>query len=296
MAKNSILPKAKPRVSPAASQRAVKPAIKRVIGAVNPHAKSAKPPRPEVALAQRLFSQAEFTISAAAKHQLPRDGLPEVAFCGRSNAGKSSALNTICNRKKLAFVSKTPGRTQLINIFGLGFADQVEQTARQKARQKEYEERDRRAPVPAVDITDLTDVGSLVDLPGYGFAAAPMAVKKGWEALVGAYLSERESLAGVVLVMDIRHPLTPLDWELIEWVRPDVTPVHALLTKCDKLSKEAGRKVIADVRKQLSDAGYQVSASLFSSLNRDGVEDALAALVPFFKLMERLPPNEIEPK
>jgi GTP-binding protein len=242
---------------------------------------------------ERRLNQAQFTISAGQLVQLPEEGLPEVAFCGRSNAGKSSALNTLCNRKKLAFVSKTPGRTQLINMFGLGYIDpdnkpKLAPTARLGSKNRHYAQPEDDAPKPLGPAEAKTDVGQLVDLPGYGFASAPMAVKKKWESLIGQYLVKRHSLAGLFLVMDIRHPLTKLDWELLEWVRPDVTPVHALLTKCDKISREAARKTLREVKQELANAGYQVTASTFSSLKREGIAEALAALNQFLQLEDRI--------
>ena len=135
--------------------------------------------------------------------ELPPPGAPELAFAGRSNAGKSSAINTLTGRKRLAFVSKLPGRTQLINFFALG------------------------------------EAAFLVDLPGYGYAGVPAEVRRHWDTLVGGYVAERDSLAGVVVVMDARHPLTPLDRRLIEWLRDAGRPVHALLTKADKISRQA---------------------------------------------------------
>ncbi len=127
--------------------------------------------------------KAVYRLSVHDPHELPPPGAPEVAFAGRSNAGKSSAINTLTGRKRLAFVSKTPGRTQLINFFSLG------------------------------------DAAFLVDLPGYGYAGVPGEVRRHWEGLVGDYIATRESLAGVVIIMDSRHPLTPLDLRLINWLR-----------------------------------------------------------------------------
>jgi GTP-binding protein len=131
--------------------------------------------------------------------------VPEVAFAGRSNAGKSSAINTLAGRRRLAFASKTPGRTQLINFFSIASG------------------------------------AYLVDLPGYGYAGVPLPVRAHWESLVGEYVGKRESLAGVVVVMDARHPLTPLDRQLLDWLTPAGRRVHVLLTKADKLSKQAAQ-------------------------------------------------------
>lgn len=147
------------------------------------------------------FQQASFFASAAKPTDLPPEGRPEIAFAGRSNVGKSSAINALAGRRRLAFVSKTPGRTQMINFFDLGGG------------------------------------GWLVDLPGYGYAKVPQELRAGWEALVGGYLAERESLVGVVALVDARHPLTAHDRRLLEWLRPRELPCLVLLTKSDKLSR-----------------------------------------------------------
>jgi GTP-binding protein len=177
--------------------------------------------------------------------ELPRAGAPEIAFAGRSNAGKSSAINTLAGRRRLAFVSKTPGRTQLINFFSLG------------------------------------EAGYLVDLPGYGYAGVPGEVRDHWKLLVGEYIAQRSSLAGVVVVMDARHPLTELDLTLLEWLRESGRRAHVLLTKSDKLSKQAARTTLAQVRARLSELFPGATAQLFSSLKREGVEDAVEALSRF---------------
>jgi len=174
--------------------------------------------------------------------ELPRPGAVEIAFAGRSNAGKSSAINTITGRKRLAYVSKTPGRTQLINFFS------------------------------------LEGRAFLVDLPGYGYAGVPGEVRKHWEMLVGEYIANRESLAAVVVVMDARHPLTPLDRQLLEWLREAGRPAHVLLTKADKLSKQAARVTLDRVRRELSQLAPQFTAQLFSSLKGEGIDEAAGTL------------------
>jgi len=174
--------------------------------------------------------------------QLPPPAAPEIAFVGRSNAGKSSAINTLANRRRLAFVSKTPGRTQLVNFFALG------------------------------------DRAFLVDLPGYGYAGVPGAVRRHWETLVGTYISARTSIALVVVVMDIRHPLTELDRRLLDWLRDAGRPAHVLLTKADKLSREAGRKALEQVRASLRRDYPGTTVQLFSSLKRAGLDDAGEAM------------------
>ena len=180
--------------------------------------------------------QASFSLSAASPADLP-ESRAEVAFVGRSNAGKSSALNALARHNRLAFVSKTPGRTQLINFFAVG--------------QDTF----------------------LVDLPGYGYAKVPLDVRKKWENFLSGYLQFRPSLMGLVLIMDVRHPLTSLDWRMLDWFAPTGRPVHILLTKADKLSRGAGLKALNDVRRVL-ESRHGVSAQLFSSLSKLGVEEA----------------------
>src|SRR5919106_6455966 len=155
-----------------------------------------------------LFSSARFLASAHELRELPPDIGAEVAFAGRSNAGKSSAINALTHRKRLAFVSKTPGRTQTINFFDCGA--------------------NRR----------------LVDLPGYGYAAAPEKERAHWGRLISAYLQGRRSLRGVVLIVDARHPLTPLDRQLLGWHAPSGQPLLVLLTKSDKLGREEAGKAL----------------------------------------------------
>ena len=185
---------------------------------------------------------AAYKLSAHDSRELPPPGAPEIAFAGRSNAGKSSAINTLTGRRRLAFVSKTPGRTQLINFFSLG------------------------------------EDAYLVDLPGYGFAGVPGEVREHWKELVGDYVAARSSLAAVVIVMDARHPLTDLDLTLLEWLRASGRKVHVLLTKSDKLSKQAAISTLAHVREQLSAIVPGGTAQLFSSLKREGVEEAAEML------------------
>jgi GTP-binding protein len=175
--------------------------------------------------------------SVASLDQAPASA-GEIAFAGRSNTGKSSAINTLIGHR-LAQVSKTPGRTRLINYYALG------------------EER------------------FIVDLPGYGYAKVPDAVRAPWEQLLGSYLRARLPLCGLAVVMDVRHPLTELDERLLAWFRPTGKPVHVLLTKADKLSREAARKILRQVETNLA-ALPAVSVQLFSSLTKAGVEDATA--------------------
>jgi GTP-binding protein len=181
------------------------------------------------------FRHMRFLTSAAALGGLPADTGREVAFAGRSNAGKSSALNAISGVAGLARVSKTPGRTRLINLFG------IEGGMR------------------------------FVDLPGYGYAKVPEAERLKWGQLVESYLSTRRSLTGLILVMDIRHPLTDFDRQLLGFAAPLQLPVHVLLSKADKLGRGAAAKSLAETKRGLRGWG---SAQLFSSLSGDGVEAA----------------------
>jgi GTP-binding protein len=191
-----------------------------------------------------LFQQAVFLTTVAHLRDLPRDAVREVAFAGRSNAGKSSAINTLAGRVRLAYVSKTPGRTQHLNYF------------------------------------TLAEGRYFVDLPGYGYAKAPEGIRSQWEGLVGPYLGKREQLVGLVVIMDIRRPLTDLDLRLIDWFRPTGRPIHILLSKADKLSRQEQTTVLRAVKAELAtwgDAGLY-SVQLFSSLKRPGVEEAEALL------------------
>jgi len=192
------------------------------------------------------LSKATFTISAPDIRKLPEDSGIEVAFAGRSNAGKSSALNTLTNQRGLARTSKTPGRTQLINVFEIG------------------------------------DNKRLVDLPGYGFAKVPLEMKKKWQKALGEYLEKRQSLKGLVVLMDIRHPLKDLDMDLIEWAVDGDLPVLALLTKCDKLSQGKRSAEVLKVKKILDALNGDVKVQAFSSLKRTGSEQANTTICDWF--------------
>jgi GTP-binding protein len=181
-----------------------------------------------------LLARAQFLMGVAKLDQLPPDHGWEVAFAGRSNAGKSSALNALTGRRRLAFVSKTPGRTQQINYFGLD-GDRY-----------------------------------LVDLPGYGFAKVPLEVQSQWGRLLSAYLRTRAALRGLVVIMDVRHPLTPLDAQLLDWFAPTGKPVLVLLTKADKLTRQHAATQLQAVRNLLN----QYEVMLFSSVSGAGVEEA----------------------
>jgi GTP-binding protein len=187
-----------------------------------------------------LFRNASYVASAHELREMLPPTEPEIVFAGRSNAGKSSAINTLAGHKRLAFVSKTPGRTQLINFF--------------------------RFP----------GGGYFVDLPGYGYAKVPEALRKHWESTLSHYLQTRETLCGMALIMDARHPLTPLDRNMLAWFAPRGRPVHILLTKADKLSRQEATQTLREVRKQIAELGPGFSAQVFSSLNGTGVEEAEA--------------------
>lgn len=190
-----------------------------------------------------LFQSARFAAGVAELSQLPRTSVAEVAFAGRSNAGKSSAINTLLNRKKLAFVSRTPGRTQQINFFDLG------------------------------------DQRYLVDLPGYGYAKVSKPEQARWEGLLPTYLQSRNALRGLILIMDIRHPLMELDVMLLDLFAPTAKPVHILLTKADKLARGAALSALRDVEQALRSHPGAVTAQLFSSHSRQGVGTARAMVI-----------------
>jgi GTP-binding protein len=194
------------------------------------------------------YNQVHFLKSVAEYSQLPPDVGAEVAFAGASNSGKSSALNAITRIGRLARTSKTPGRTQLLNYFV------------------------------------LNDRCRLVDLPGYGFAKVPPAIKKNWEKLLNQYFMGRECLKGVILLMDIRHPLKPLDLQMLEWTTSYSLPVHILLTKCDKLKRGASKATLLSLQKELDPYKDLVSVQLFSSFDNTGVDEAKIKLDSWFIL------------
>lgn len=195
-----------------------------------------------------ILHRARFTTSAALLDQLPPPTGPEVCFVGRSNAGKSSAINVLTNQRRLAFSSKTPGRTRLINMFGIP---------------------------DTLDPDPEAVLGYLVDLPGYGYASVAQSAREEWADVLGNYLRDRSSLAGVVLLVDIRRGVTPLDRRLADWLAPRGVPVLALLTKADKLPYGQRVRAIAAVKKELADLGT-LSAIAFSATQRIGLEDATA--------------------
>jgi len=204
------------------------------------------------------LNKATFTISAPDIRRLPEDTGVEVAFAGRSNAGKSSALNTLTRINGLARTSKTPGRTQLINVF------------------------------------EIADNHRLIDLPGYGFAKVPLEMKKKWQKALGEYLEKRECLKGIVVLMDIRHPLKDLDMDLIQWAADSNLPVLALLTKSDKLSQGKASTEVLKTKKILAQLNADIKVQAFSSLKKTGVDQATNVITTWFKNAETLPYADAE--
>ena len=187
--------------------------------------------------------KAEFLMSAPKLNLCVEDTGYEIAFAGRSNAGKSSAINALTNQKQLARASKKPGRTQMINFFSLGNPDQ-----------------------------------RLVDLPGYGYAAVPEAMKLVWQKELENYLIHRQSLQGLVLLMDIRHPLQHFDVMMLEWAYSRKLFVHVLLTKSDKLNRGPASNVLQEVQQELRKMKLQFSIQLFSSMNKQGLEELASVM------------------
>lgn len=193
-----------------------------------------------------IYHQAKFLSSASSIRNAPLDKGLEVAFAGRSNAGKSSAINMLTRQNGLARTSKTPGRTQLLNFF------------------------------------EISSEQRFVDLPGYGFAKVPLAVKKDWHAMMEMYLAKRQSLCGIILVMDIRHPLTEFDWQMLEWCQARTLPMHILLTKADKLNYGLAKTALLQVQKELATIHADVSIQLFSALKKTGMDEVHAAINRLF--------------
>jgi GTP-binding protein len=193
-------------------------------------------PLPMQPAPDKLFSRAAFLASAGARQEFPAPGVPEIAFVGRSNVGKSSAINALAGRRRLAFAAKAPGRTQTVNFYDLG------------------------------------GTGRLVDLPGYGYARVPKVVRAGWDQLVGGYLSERRSLAGIVVLLDARHPLTPQDEQLLAWLLPFGFRQLVLLAKSDKLSRTEAAVALKATQGKLDP--YVDAVMLFSSMSGAGIEPA----------------------
>jgi GTP-binding protein len=209
---------------------------------------------PPAARAARAWAHsARFLVTASRLHELPEPGLPEIAFVGRSNAGKSSAINALAQHRRLAFASKTPGRTQHINLFSVG-------------------------PSGAPDAI-------WVDLPGYGFAAVERASKHRWQAVLADYLAERQPLAGLVMLVDARHGFTMLDRQLLGYVWPRVAngdvKLLALLTKADKISRRDAQRGLADAQRVLAELATEhsdIGVALFSALSGEGLDDVALTL------------------
>lgn len=194
-----------------------------------------------------LFDSAKFVMSVSELDGLPDTDLPEIAFSGRSNAGKSTAINVLTRQVRLAFSSKTPGRTQLLNFFELS--------------------------VKGLKPRERKPVGFFVDLPGYGFAKASPETRKNWEGLVGGYVQQRPQLTGMVVVMDARRPFMPADEFLLDFIsfRPELK-LHFLLNKADQLKNMERRAALNIAQKRAAEIGPQVSVQLFSGLKKEGVE------------------------
>jgi GTP-binding protein len=190
------------------------------------------------------FQTAKFVTSAATLPQCPPDEGAEIAFCGRSNAGKSSAINALTDQKGLARTSKTPGRTQLINFF------------------------------------TLDDETKLVDLPGYGYAKVPISVKEHWHRHLDEYLRDRKSLRGMVLLMDIRHPLKEFDQMMIEWSIDSGLPLHILLTKADKLKRGGQQNSLLGLRKHLP---AEIAVQIFSATKKLGIKELEKSLTDWLE-------------
>lgn len=184
------------------------------------------------------LTQARFLKSAATVQDFPADMGAEVAFCGRSNAGKSSTINALCGQNNLARTSKTPGRTQLINFF------------------------------------KLDGDSRLVDLPGYGYAKAPAKAQQRWQSLMESYLIHRHTLCGLILLMDIRHPLTEIDWKMIRWSEHYQLPLYILLTKADKVNKNNLVKTLTKVTADIEQQGFNSGTQAFSATKRMGITQA----------------------
>ncbi len=195
----------------------------------------------------KLFQNAKFHTTVNHLKDLPDTGA-EIAFVGRSNAGKSSAINTLTNHTRLAYVSKTPGRTQHINFF------------------------------------ELNNGGFMVDLPGYGYAQVPEAIRNHWVTLLGHYLQQRQQLIGLLLIMDARHPLKELDRQMLDFFALTGRPVHILLSKADKLSKNEQIKTLSAVKQALKPFAQRqtVSVQLFSSLKKQGCDEVEQVVAGWF--------------
>lgn len=224
-----------------------------------------------------LLWQARFFTTVNHLRDLPNTQVPEIAFAGRSNAGKSTAINILSNQKKLAFASKTPGRTQHINYFSIGGAH-VGQHRKDETRVDEIR-------------------ALLVDLPGYGYAEVSGSAKLHWQALLGDYVQRREQLAALILIVDSRRPFTDLDIQMLEWFAPTGKPIHCLLTKSDKLNRNEAANALRSARTLLGSyvdqdgQPFPFTAQMFSALKRSGIEEANDKILELLGLNE--PPDAI---
>jgi GTP-binding protein len=225
-----------------------------------------------------LLWQARFFTTVNHLRDLPKTQVPEIAFAGRSNAGKSTAINILCNQKKLAFASKTPGRTQHINYFSIGGGHPAQHRK---------------------DETKVDEIRALlVDLPGYGYAEVSGSAKLHWQELLGDYVQSREQLAALVLIIDSRRPFTELDVQMLDWFAPTGKPIHCILTKADKLNRNEAANALRLARSVLSsyvdEAGnpFPFTAQLFSALKRTGIEEADAKILELAGLNEEVPASD----
>jgi GTP-binding protein len=216
--------------------------------------------------------QARFFTTVNQLRDLPATQVPEIAFAGRSNAGKSTAINILTNQKGLAFASKTPGRTQHINFFSIGGAHVAQH---------------RHDPINMDELQAL-----LVDLPGYGYAEVSGNAKLHWQKLLGDYVQRREQLAALVLIMDSRRPFTELDTQMLEWFAPTGKPIHCILTKVDKLNRNESTNALRQAQKVLESYvdeegnGFPFTVQLFSALKRVGIDEANDKIIELLGLAE----------
>ena len=226
--------------------------------------------------------QARFFTTVNQLRDLPKTQVPEIAFAGRSNAGKSTAINILTNQKGLAFASKTPGRTQHINFFSIGGAH---------------------VAMHRKDPTNVDEIqGLLVDLPGYGYAEVSGDAKLHWQRLLGDYVQRREQLAALILIMDSRRPFTELDIQMLEWFAPTGKPIHCILTKADKLNRNESVNALRQAQQVLDSYvdeegnGFPFTVQLFSALKRIGVEEANDKIIELLGLDQEPGPTPADPE
>jgi len=226
--------------------------------------------------------QARFFTTVNQLRDLPKTQVPEIAFAGRSNAGKSTAINILTNQKGLAFASKTPGRTQHINFFSIGGA---------------HVAMHRKDPTKVDEIEGL-----LVDLPGYGYAEVSGDAKLHWQRLLGDYVQRREQLAALILIMDSRRPFTELDIQMLEWFAPTGKPIHCILTKVDKLNRNESVNALRQAQQVLDSYvdeegnGFPFTVQLFSALKRIGIEEANDKIIELLGLDQEPGPTPADPE